>query len=331
VTTTPLAPLLQRFFTQRLLGQLAASPHTVACYRDAFRLLLRFVSARLPCAPSKLAVEDLDSPLLGEFLEHLERDRLCSTRTRNVRLSALRAFFRFVALEEPSLALHCQRVLAIPAKRAQRPLVQFLVGDEIAALVASPDTTTWIGRRDRALLLLAARTGLRNAELTGLRRRDVVLGTGAHVRCHGKGRKTRCTPLHTEVVPVLCAWIKECDPDPTAFVFPSSRGGRLSPDALQCLVARHAATATTRCPSLVGKRVTPHTLRHSTAMEMLHSGIDRTVIALWLGHESVETTQCYLHADMRLKEQAIAHLDDYGVTPGRFRPDDALLAFLERL
>ena len=331
MTAASLPALLQRFFTDRLLGQLGASPHTVACYRDAFRLLLRFAADRLERVPTDLRVEDLDASFLGEFLDHIEHTRGCSARTRNVRLSALHAFFRYVALEEPAHALHCQRVLAIPARRTERRPVEFLVEEEILALVGTPDPATWIGRRDRTLLLVAVHTGLRSAELTGLRRVDVVLTTGAHVRCHGKGRKTRCTPLHPDVVPVLAAWLGERDADPATSVFPSSRGGRLSADALQRLVAKHVTAAAARCPSIAEKRVTPHTLRHSTAMEMLRRRVDRSVIALWLGHESMETTQIYLHADMRLKEQALAHATSSGLAPGRFQPEDELLAFLERL
>lgn len=326
-----LSALLHRFFMDRLLGQLGASPHTVACYRDAFRLLLRFAAERLRRPPTALRIEDLDASFLGQFLDHLEQERGCSIRTRNIRLSALHAFFRYVALEEPAHALHCQRVLAIPSKRHQRRPVEFLTQEEILALVATPDATTWLGRRDRTLLLVAIQTGLRSSELTALQRADVVLGNGAHVRCDGKGRKTRCTPLRSDVVPVLSSWLGECNADPRAFVFPSSRGGRLSSDAVQRLVAKHVAVAPTRCPSLAEKKITPHTLRHSAAMEMLRRGIDRSVIALWLGHESMETTQIYLHADMRLKEQALAHATSSGLAPGRYEPEDSLLAFLESL
>jgi integrase/recombinase XerD len=331
MTAASLPPLLQRFFTDRLSGQLGASSHTIACYRDAFRLLLRFAAQRLRRAPSDLELKELDAGFLAQFLDHVEHTRGCSARTRNARLSALRSFFRYVALEEPQYALHCQRVLAIPAKRYERRPVEFLVEEEIAALVATPDPTTWIGRRDRTLLLVAAWTGLRSCELTGLRRVDVTLGTGANVRCHGKGRKTRCTPLNSDVVPTLKSWLHEQDPDPVTFVFPSSHGGRLSSDALQRLVRKHVAAATARCPSLAEKKITPHTLRHATAMEMLRRGVDRSVIALWLGHESMETTQMYLHADMRLKEQALAHTTSSGLAPGRYKPDDALLVFLEGL
>jgi len=322
--------LLQRFFTDRLLGQLGASPHTIAAYRDAFRLLFRFAAEHLGRMPSELCLEDLDVSFLGKFLQHLEGQRRNCTRTRNNRLSALQAFFRYVAFNEPSLALHCQRVLAIPAKRYEQRPVEFLTKEEIEALIAAPDPKTWIGRRDRVILLIGTQTGLRNSEITSLRCQDVELGTGAHVRCLGKGRKMRCTPLRQDVAAALKEWQSERRGAPQDPVFPSSRGARLSADALQRLVRRHAATARESCPSLTGKTVTPHTLRHSAAMDLLQRGVDLSVIALWLGHESIETTQIYLHADMQLKEQALAHATG-GRVPSRYRPPDPLLTFLEGL
>jgi len=329
--TPNFSSLLQGFFTDKLLGQAGASSYTVAGYRDAFRLLLRFAEERLGRAPSELHIEELDAPFLGDFLAHLEIDRHNSVRTRNNRLAALRAFFRYVALNEPALALHCQRILAIPTKRYERRLVEFLSEQETAALVAAPDPTTWIGRRDRALLLVASQTGLRNSEITSLQHQDVEIGTGAHVRCLGKGRKMRCTPLRPEVAAVLAEWLLEQSGYPGDPVFPSSRGGRLSPDAFEHLVSRHIITATRACPSLKGKRVTPHTLRHTAAMSLLRHGVDLSVIALWLGHESTETTQIYLHADMQIKEQALAHTTSSGIMPERYRPSDSLLTFLESL
>jgi site-specific recombinase XerD len=326
-----LASALQRFFTERLLGQLGASPHTVASYRDAFRLLLRFLSERLNRAPSEMRLEELDAPTLQKFLEHLESQRQNSIRTRNTRLSALRAFFRFVSLSEPALALHCQRVLAMPAKRYERGPVEFLDEQEAIALVATPDLRTWVGRRDRALLLTAIQTGLRNSELTSLRCEDVQLGMGAHVRCMGKGRKMRCTPLRPDVSSVLKEWISEQAGKPGEPVFPSSRGGRLSADAFQRLVLKYVSRAVHTCPSLREKSVTPHTLRHAAAMCLLRHGVDLSIIALWLGHESVETTQIYLHADMKLKEQALARTKASGAKPQRYRPPDPLLAYLESL
>lgn len=331
MTTSIFPSLLQRFFTDRLLGQLGASPHTVAAYRDTFRLLLRFATATLKRAPSALRIEDLDVTFLSKFLDHLESTRENTTRTRNNRLSALHAFFRYVSISEPALGLQCQRILAMPAKRYERRPVEFLTEDECAALVAAPNLSTWIGRRDRALLLVAVQTGLRNSEITGLRYEDVEIGTGAHVRCLGKGRKRRCTPLRADVVAVLRNWVSEQRGKPNDPVFPSARGGRLSADALQRLVCRHVATARRMCPSLVTKHVKPHTLRHAAAMALLRGGVDLTVIALWLGHESTDTTQIYLHADMQLKERALAHTTARGLPPARFRPSDPLLAFLEGL
>lgn len=323
--------LLQHFFTDQLMGDLGASSHTVAGYRDAFRLLLRFATDRLGRAPSNLRVEDIDAEFLGNFLDYLEVERGNCTRTRNTRLAALHTFFRYVALSEPGLALQCQRILAIPSKRYERGPVEFLTEEESTALIEAPDVRTWVGRRDRTLLMVAVQTGLRNSELTSTRRRDVELGVGAHVRCLGKGRKARCTPLRPDVVVVLEAWLKEQRGDPDGHVFPSSRGGHLSADALQRLVARHAATASQTCPSLVGKKVTPHTLRHASAMNLLRHGVDLSVIALWLGHESTQTTQAYIHADMRLKEKALAHSTSSGAIPERYCPPDPLLAFLENL
>ena len=323
--------LLQRFFAERLVNQQGASAHTVAAYRDTFRLLLRFAQARLGRAPSALRLEDLDSTCLEAFLLHLERDRGNQPRTRNQRLAALHGFFRYVALEEPAWSLHCQRVLAIPLKRCGRGPVAFLTEEEVTALVVAPDTTSWIGRRDRTLLLVAAQTGLRNSELTGLRRQDVALGSSAHIRCTGKGRKTRATPLRPDVAAALADWLAPEPGAPTDPVFPSARGGRLSADALQRLVTRHTATARRTCPSLHEKAVTPHTLRHAAAMALLQRGVDLSVIALWLGHESTETTEVYLHADMRLKERALAHATDSGRVPDRYAAPDPVLAFPEAL
>jgi integrase/recombinase XerD len=326
-----LAGHLQRFFTDRLLGQLAASHHTVASYRDTFRLLLKFASKHQRCQPSDLILENLDVKLIGSFLKHLEHDRRNSVRSRNNRLSAIHAFFGYVCLNEPALARHCQRVLAMPFKKFERGPVEFLTSEEITALLNVPDTTTWLGRRDQLLLQVAVQTGLRSSELTGLRRQDVQLGSGAHVRCLGKGRKARCTPLRSDVVKRLSQWFAERPTEPTAPVFPTAKGTAMSADALQRLVARHIKAASKICPSLQTKRVTPHTLRHSTAMDLLQRGVDITVIALWLGHEAIQTTQIYLHADMAMKERALARATKSKVPPKRYRPTDRVLAFLESL
>ena len=323
--------LLQRFFTDRLLRQRQASPHTVAGYRDCFRLLLHFAKERLGKMPSQLCVEDLDAPFIGLFLDQLECVRKNSARTRNARLGAIHSFFQYVALEEPALALHCQRILAVPNKRHEQRPIEFLDRDEIDALLAIPNLSTWLGRRDRTLLLVGVQTGLRVSELIGLNCQDVVFGTGAHVRCLGKGRKQRCTPLRPETARALQVWLRERQGLPDQPVFPSIRGGRLSRDAVERLITKYTHRAERSCSSLKRKKVSPHVLRHAAAMDLLHHGVDRSVIALWLGHESVETTQMYLHADMRLKEKAMARTAPLGVKPARYRPDDKLLAFLESL
>ncbi|GLV27417.1 tyrosine-type recombinase/integrase [Sphingobium sp. Cam5-1] len=323
--------LLQRFFTDRLCVQMEASRHTMTGYRDTFRLLIRFASARSGKSPASLGIADLDAELVADFLVHIETSRNNGARSRNTRLAAIRSFFRFVAMNEPEWLWHCQRILALPDKRYVKRGVTFLDGSEIAALLSAPARSTWTGRRDHMMLLVALQTGLRASELIGLRCRDVVLGAGAHIRCLGKGRKERCTPLRRDTAKALQAWLKERHGEEDEPLFPSIRGDPLSRDALEHLVRKHCCTAARSCPSLMGKRVSPHTLRHSTAMELLHHGVDQSVIALWLGHESIETTQIYIHADMRLKEKALASVTTPETRPGRFRPDDELLAWLEAL
>jgi len=328
---TSVAPVLEAFFTERLQRQRQASPHTIAAYRDTFRLLLAFAKQHIGKAPSDLRLADLDTPLVGAFLDHLEKDRGNGARTRNGRLAAVRSFFRFAASREPAHAALIQRVLAIPQKRFDRDLVTFLSRPEVEAVLAAPDRNTWLGRRDHSLLLVAVRTGLRVSELTGLRVEDCVFGVGAHVRCHGKGRKERTTPLGRETVRALRAWIKESGAKASDFVFPSRRRTRLSTDAVERLLAKHREAATPNCPTLLRKHVTPHVLRHTTAVHLLEAGVDRAVIALWLGHEGVETTQIYLDADLAMKERALARVAPPHVGRQRFRPRDSLLAFLESL
>ncbi|MBW9116413.1 site-specific integrase [Rhizobium cauense] len=322
--------LIQRFFTDRLCTQMEASPHTIAGYRDTFRLLIRYASSRRGKPPTKLTIEDLDADLVADFLSHVETARGNTARTRNTRLAAIRSFFRYVAMTDPTWLLHYQRILSMPSKRYVKGSVTFLDAEEIVALLAAPDRTTWVGRRDHALLLLALQTGLRASELISLRCKDVALGAGAHIRCVGKGRKERSTPLRRDTAKLIQGWIGERR-DSDSPLFPSIRGERLSRDALEHLVRKHCLTASRGCPSLRSKRVTPHTLRHSTAMELLHHGVDQSVIALWLGHESVETTQIYIHADMRLKEKALSQIVRPEANPGRYRPNDELLVFLESL
>jgi site-specific recombinase XerD len=323
--------LLQAFFTDRLCHQRQASPHTIASYRDTFRLLLGFAEQRLKKAPSIVRIEDLDTTFLGAFLDHLEKERGNTARSRNIRLAALHSFFRYVALHDPLHGALAQRVLAIPVKRYHRRQIQFLTRPEIDALMAAPDQATWAGRRDRTLLLVAVQTGLRLSELIGLRCEDVVLDIGAHVRCTGKGRKERCTPLRKETTTALRAWLRERNGQQGDPVFPNARSHALSPDGIEYILAKYVADARQRCPSLEKKRVTPHVLRHTAAMELLQNGVDRSVIALWLGHESMETTQIYLHADLELKEKALAKAAPFGIKIRRYRPDDKLLAFLKSL
>jgi len=323
--------LLQAFFTDRLLRQWRASPHTVASYRDSFRLLLRFAKENLDKEPSVLSFEDFTPDFLSAFLDYVEKDRGNSVRTRNARLAAIHSFFRYVSFSEPACADLCCQILAIPSKRFERRPIEFLTPEEINALLDAPDKAAWVGRRDRTLLLTAIQTGLRVSELISLRCNNVVLGTGAHVRCEGKGRKQRCTPLRPETAKVMSSWLCELNGQLDHPVFPSIRGGPLSRDAVERLVARHCKATQAHCPSLNRKKVTPHVLRHTAAMELLQHGVDRSVIALWLGHESVETTQMYLHADMRLKRQALSRIPPLGVKPFLYKPDDELLSFLENL
>jgi site-specific recombinase XerD len=325
------AALLEGYFTQRLMQQRQASAHTIASYRDTFRLLLQFVQKRLRKAPSTLALEDIDAPLVVAFLDELEKVRGVTARTRNLRLTAVHSFFRYAAFEAPSHAAQIQRVLAIPAKRFTRALVPFLSRPEVDALLAAPDQHTWSGRRDHALILLAVQTGLRLSELTGLQREDLHLGTGAHVRVIGKGRKERCTPLSKNTRAVLAAWMREPLRAPGQPLFPNARGGRLSAHGMHYLLSKHADAAGDTCSSLKSKRVSPHVLRHTTAMDLLQEGVDQSVIALWLGHESIETTQIYLDANLALKEKILDKTAPPSGKPGRYRPDDRLLAFLKGL
>ena len=326
-----LAPTLEAYFTERLVHQRQASPNTIAAYRDAWRLLLVFVQQRNGTEPCQLDLADLDAPLIAAFLEHLETERHNSVRTRNARLAAIRSFFRFAALRHPEHAALIARVLAIPTKRCERAIVSYLTEPEADALVASPHHDTWHGRRDHAILAVALQTGLRASELTGLRNQDVELRTGAHLRCWGKGRKQRATPLRPRTVSLLRSWMKACAGRPEDPLFPTRRGTPLSRDALAALVAKHGAVAAQHESSLTAKKVTPHVLRHSCAMALLRGGVDRSVLALWLGHEQVETTSMYLHADLSIKERALDRTKPPHVRAGRYRAPDRLLAFLNGL
>lgn len=323
--------LLAAFFTQRLMQQRQASPHTITSYRDTFRLLVGYAQRELHKPPTGLALEDLGPDFLGAFLTYLETERGNDARTRNTRLAAIRSFFGYVAAHEPQHAALAQRVLAMPSKRYTRRPVDFLSREEVDALLQAPDLRTRAGRRDRTLLLVAVQTGLRASELINLRRADVQLGPGAHLRCQGKGRKQRCTPLRRDSLAALRQWLDELSDEPGSPVFPNQRGGSLSHDGLAYVLAKHVTVARTACPTLQKKRVTPHVLRHTAAMDLLQNGVDRAVIALWLGHESVETAYIYLHADLKLKEAAMAKTTPTQGKSARYRPDDEVLAFLSSL
>jgi integrase/recombinase XerD len=326
-----LQTLMQAFFTERLMAQCHASPHTIAAYRDTFRLLLMFAQDHLGKAPSALRLEDLNSSFIGSFLEHLEQERKNATRSRNARLAAIHSFFRYTAFRTPEQSALVQRVLAMPVKRHERALIDYLTEAETEALLNAPDRQTWAGRRDYALLMVAIHTGLRVSELCGLCGRDLSLGASAHVRCLGKGRKERCTPLSRTAAQVVGTWLDEQRTPPDGPLFPNRAGGRLSVDGVQYLLAKHVATAQQTCPSMKDKRISPHVLRHTTAMNLLHAGAGIAVIALWLGHEHMETTQMYVHADLAMKERILAKTAPQGSRMQRFRPGDALMAFLKAL
>lgn len=325
------SPLCQSFFSKRLIMQRNASPHTISAYAQTFRLLTAYAQKRLGTPPSQLSLAQLDAPFLATFLDDLESNRSNGARSRNARLASLRAFYHYAALEAPQHAGLIQRVLAIPYKRLTRRLVSYLTRPEVEAVLGSIDKSTWVGRRNHAMLLLAVQTGLRLSEITGLWQKDLMLGHGAHVRCEGKGRKERCTPLAKPTVGVLKAWVNEQGGDESRFLFPSSNGGRLSADAVQHALATHVTAAQRKCPSLAKKRVTPHVLRHTAAMELLQAGVDRALIAIWLGHESLDTTQIYLDADLQLKKTVLDKITPIQNRPGRYRPDDKLLSYLKGL
>lgn len=326
-----IAPTLQAFFTDRLANQRNSSPETIASYRDSMRLLLTYVHQQSGKQPFELDFDDLNAPLIGAFLAHLETDRGDSARTRNNRLAAIHSFFRYAALEHPEHAQTIARVMAIPTKRYQHHEISYLDREEITALLAAPERSRWLGRRDHALILTLIQTGLRVSELTSLRVSDLRPGTASYVHVSGKGRKRRTVTLTHETAHVLHAWLTERQGQPEDPLFPSLKGTSLSRDAVAFLLAKHAAAAALECPSLASKRITPHVLRHTNAMLLKASGVDIATIALWLGHESITTTQIYQHADPHLKEEAIARTAPLGTKPSRYRPADELLAFLEGL
>jgi site-specific recombinase XerD len=325
------AATLQSFFTDRLARHRQASPHTIAAYRDTLRLLLTFLQRRTGIPPSRLDWADLDAEAISAFLDHLESDRHNSARTRNARLTAIRSLFAYAALRHPEHAASIARVLAIPAKRFDKATVSFLDDREITALLRAPNRTRWEGRRDYTFMLVAIQTGLRVSELLGLDCGDVSLDTGAHLRCRGKGRKHRAVPLNEPVEQALRIWLAERHARPDEPVFATRTGRQLSPDAIQRRINLHTTEAAAHCTSLQGRKLSPHVFRHTSAMNLLHAGVDTTVIALWLGHADVRSTNAYLHADLAIKERALARVTPISTAPGRYRPPDKLLTFLEAL
>jgi site-specific recombinase XerD len=313
------------------MHQRQASPNTIASYRDTFSLLLKFAKENLKKEPSKLSIKDLNASFIVSFLNNREQDHGNSARTRNTRLAAIHSFFRYLAFNTPQYSDLIQRVLAIPSKRYTKKSVEFLTRNEVDAILVEPDQRHWSGRRDRAIILLAAQTGLRVSELIGLKCHDIVLGNGAHVRCQGKGRKERCTPLHKESAMIMRSWLRERDCEPSEPLFVNARGKALSRDGIEYILAKHVKAAKEKCASLKRKRISPHVLRHTAAMNLLQHGVDQFVIALWLGHESVDTTQIYIHADLKMKEKILEKISLFGIRGSRYQPDDQLLDFLKSL
>jgi site-specific recombinase XerD len=328
---TTVAPTLQAFFTDWLLRQRQASPRTITAYRDTLRLLVAFVHQRTGKLPADLDWDDLDTTVIVAFLDHLEHERRNSIRTRNVRLTAIRSLYRYAALRHPEHALLIQRVLAIPPKRFDKRIVEFLTAIEADALTHAPDPSRWEGRRDKALLALMIQTGLRVSELTSLNVGDITLGPGPSLTCHGKGRRQRRVPLSPPIEALLQAWLRERGGARTDPLFPTRTGRRLSRDAVALRLDTHTRVAAATCPSLTGRKLHPHVLRHTCAMSLLQAGVDTSVIAMWLGHASTRSTDAYLHADITIKEAALARVVPITAKPGRYRPTDKVLAFLESL
>jgi site-specific recombinase XerD len=323
--------LVQDFFLRRLITQRGASRRTVEAYRDAFELLLGFAQTHAGKKPNAIVLADIDAPLVLDFLDHLETVRRNSVRTRNARLAAIHSFMRYAALRDPASLPVATRVLAIPAKRFDRPVLGYLTREQVTAVLAAPDRATWNGRRDAALLATAYNTGARVSELTGLRARDVLLDRDTAVHLHGKGRKERAIPLWKNTAQQLRGWLDELRPAPDTPVFPNRRGEPMTRSGVRDRLDRAVAEAAKQCPSLRDKNITPHTLRHSTAMHLLQSGTDLAVIALWLGHENPATTHQYLEADLESKRAVLQQLADPSPPATRYRPDDKLLAFLQSL
>jgi len=326
-----LATLLRAFFLERLVAQRNASPQTVAAYRDSFRLLLEFAHQHIAKAPERLELNDVDAPLVLAFLDHLERDRHNTIRSRNARFAAIRSFMHFAAFKDPTTLPSIQRVLAIPMKRFDKPLLGFLSKGEIQAILDAPPPDRWTGQRDRIMFATLYNTGARVSELTGLRVADVVLDGSACVHLHGKGRKDRSVPLWRTTTTQLRHWLPRIDSRPDRPLFPSAAGRRLTRPAVTARLRLAVQRAATQCPSLTNRHVSPHCVRHSTAMHMLQAGVDITVIALWLGHENPSTTHLYVEADLAMKERALQAVQSPRIKETRYRPTDRLLAFLQGL
>jgi len=323
--------LLQDFFQRRMIAERGASAHTIASYRDTFELLLRFAERRIGRSASALALQDLDAPLILSFLDHVETERHCAARSRNLRLTAIRSFMRYASVRDPASLPVAQRVLAIAGKRFDRPILGFLARDEIQALLEAPDQQTWSGRRDAALFAVLYNTGARVSEFIRLQVADVLLDRAHAVHLHGKGRKERIIPLWKSTVAQLQSWFHHIDRRPDGPVFPNRSGAPMSRSGVEHRLDVAIEKATRRCPSLRGRAISPHTVRHATAMHLLQSGVDITVIAMWLGHEDTATTHQYLEADLAMKEAALKRMQGPSLKPVRFKAPDTLLAFLEAL
>jgi len=326
-----IAPHVQAFFADYLCQQKRLSPQTIVSCRDTFRLWLVFLRDQTGVEPSALRLTDVDAPAVLSFLTYLEQQRGNSVRSRNIRLSAIRSFFRLVALRDPDSLGIVTRVLAIPMKRADRKLIGYLTRAEIQALLAAPERSQWGGRRDHALLLTLYNSGARVSEITTLRRAQVCFGPSTFLQLIGKGRKERTIPLWPETAQVLKAWFVELGGAAGLMAFPNARGKALSREGVDYLLKHAIQRAIPACPSLATKNITPHVIRHSTAMHLLQAGVDIATIALWLGHESIETTHMYLQADLAMKEKALEKLDPIEGRWKRFQADDPLLTFLTSL
>jgi integrase/recombinase XerD len=326
-----IAPHLQAFFADYLCQQKRLSPQSIVSCRDTFRLWLTFLRDRTGMEPSTLQLADLDAPAVLRFLHYLEQERGNSVRSRNIRLSAIRSFFRLVALREPASIGIVTRVLAIPMKREDRKLIGYLTRTEMQALLAAPDRSTWSGRRDYALLLTLYNSGARVSEVTALKRDQVCFGASTFLQLIGKGRKERSVPLWPDTAQVLKAWFEELGDDAGPIAFPNARGKALSREGVDYLLKQAMQRAMPTCPNLATKHITPHVVRHTTAMHLLQAGVDIATIALWLGHESIETTHMYLQADLAMQEKALEKLDPLVGVWKRFHADDPLLTFLNSL